>query len=93
MDHIDKNAEWPPLVARKIGAHHFQRWDNADSGGLGSRHVGKVLIDCKFRLAESQWGTLGTSNAPAGVIYIDLSFNQTKGHKLASASVQISLQE
>lgn len=93
MDCSDKNAQWPPLVARKIGPDRFQQWDNADSGSLGSRYVGKVLIDCKFRLAESQWGTLGTSNAPAGVIYIDLSFNQPKEHKLASATVQISLRE
>lgn len=93
MDRGDKNSDCPPLVARKIGARHFQRWDNADSGSLGSRYFGKVLIDCKFRFAESQWGTLGPSNAPAGVIYIDLSFNQPKTHRLASASIQISLHD
>ncbi|KAB5554770.1 hypothetical protein GE09DRAFT_1222243 [Coniochaeta sp. 2T2.1] len=93
MDLSNKNTDWPVLVARKIGAQSFRRWDNTELGSLGSRYLGKVLNDCKFRFGDSQRGILGTSKVPASVIYVDLTFHQPKGHRLASASVQISLQE
>lgn len=91
-DGADSSKRLPPLVSRKIGSR-YHPWNDNSLGSLGSRYVGKVLIDCKFRFAESRWGTLGALPTPAGIIYVDLSFNQPNKFILASASVQLSLKE
>lgn len=82
----------PPLVFRK-NKTQLEPWGGADHGSLGSLSVGRVHIDCKFRCSESHWGILGPSATPAGIIYVDLGFNQPNTFRLASATVRISLEE
>ncbi|KAM7200300.1 hypothetical protein V8F33_004018, partial [Rhypophila sp. PSN 637] len=80
----------PPRVARKAGKNII--WWPTDEGSLASRSIGKVNIDCRLRLSESKWGVLeGTQ--PAGILYVDLTFDQPARCRLSSATVLISLEE
>ncbi|EFX04050.1 hypothetical protein CMQ_978 [Grosmannia clavigera kw1407] len=81
-----------PSFARKTRSR-FCRWGKIEHGSLGSFSLGKVLIDCKLRCGECQWGTLGEPATPAGIIYVDLSFIQPEKYTLASASVCISFED
>jgi hypothetical protein len=81
-----------PFVARKYGPSSFERFDHLSAASLGSRELGKVLVDCRFRLSQSKWGTLGDDNNPAGILYMDLSFNQPKDCRLSSATVLVTLE-
>ncbi|BCR89970.1 uncharacterized protein ACHE_51168A [Aspergillus chevalieri] len=78
-----------PRFARKYGRsyHHFGQLSSAS---LGSRNLGKVRVDCRFRLSESQWGVLNQST-PAGVLYVDLNFDQPQDCRLKSATVLMTL--
>ncbi|KAL2010816.1 hypothetical protein VTN00DRAFT_3534 [Thermoascus crustaceus] len=82
----------PPRFARKYGPS-FQSFDNVDIASLCYREIGKVKVDCRFRLSKSQWGVLGDRRNPAGIIYMDLSFDQPKDCKLTSATVLVTLEE
>jgi hypothetical protein len=81
-----------PYLARKYGPATFERFDHLDVASIGSREIGKVLIDCKFRLSDSQWGTLGNAENPAGIIYMDLDFKQPQGCRLANATILVKLE-
>ncbi|KAJ6442077.1 hypothetical protein O9K51_05629 [Purpureocillium lavendulum] len=80
----------PPRVGRRSG--NSVLWWPVDEGCLGSRSIGKVNIDCRLRFSESRWGVLGDSR-PAGILYVDLTFDQPRHCKLSSATVLISLEE
>ncbi|KAM7190991.1 hypothetical protein V8F20_009529 [Naviculisporaceae sp. PSN 640] len=80
----------PPRVARKVGKTII--WWPTDEGSLASRSIGKVNIDCRLRLSESKWGVLEGSQ-PAGILYVDLTFDQPAHCRLSSATVLISLEE
>ncbi|KAK3313326.1 hypothetical protein B0H66DRAFT_565885 [Apodospora peruviana] len=80
----------PPRVARKTGKSVV--WWPTDEGSLASRSIGKVHIDCRLRLSESKWGLLDGSQ-PAGILYVDLSFDQPRSCRLSSATVLISLEQ
>lgn len=80
-----------PRFARRYGRsyHHFGQLSSAS---LGSRNLGKVRVDCRFRLSESQWGVLNQST-PAGVLYVDLNFDQPQDCRLKSATVLVTLEK
>lgn len=79
-----------PRLARKAGKSII--WWPTDDGSLASRSIGKVNIDCRLRLSESKWGLLEGSQ-PAGILYVDLTFDQPAHCRLSSATVLISLEE
>ncbi|OJJ80356.1 uncharacterized protein ASPGLDRAFT_51566 [Aspergillus glaucus CBS 516.65] len=80
-----------PRFARKYGRsyHHFGQLSSAS---LASRNLGKVRVDCRFRLSESQWGVLN-QYTPAGVLYVDLNFDQPQDCRLRSATVLVTLEK
>lgn len=82
----------PPRFARKYGPS-FQVFDSLDIASLCYREIGKVKVDCRFRLSKSKWGVLGDTKNPAGIIYMDLSFDQPKDCRLTSATVLVTLEE
>jgi hypothetical protein len=68
-------------------------WNSNDGSiGLGEREYGKITIDCKLRLSDAKWGVLDHSR-PAGVLYIDITFNQPAGWRLSSACIKITLDD
>jgi hypothetical protein len=77
-------------IARKFG-RSFERCDPLSPASIGNRDLGKVNIDCKFRLSESKWGVLGAAERSAGILYMDLTFDQPKDCKLSSATVLITV--
>lgn len=82
----------PPRLARKYG-RYFQQFDNFSMASLGHRGLGKVKVDCRFRLSKSKWGVLGETENPAGIIYMDLSFHQPKDYRLTNATVLVTLDD
>lgn len=79
---------------RKYGQYELSKLSYTDIASVGGKHIGSnVEINCRLRLDESRWGVLwnGTEKRPAGIIRMDLSFKQTKGYKLAWASVKVTL--
>lgn len=59
--------------------------------GRGS--IGKVEVDCRFLFKKSQWGIIGESRNPAGILYLDLDLRQPPDCKLESATVTVTLEE
>lgn len=80
---------------RKYGRCDYERFDHLSSSsacaGYGS--IGKVKVNCRFLFAESQWGILGPAGNPAGIIYMDLDFDQPPDCRLTSAKVLVTLEE
>ncbi|QKX55121.1 uncharacterized protein TRUGW13939_02213 [Talaromyces rugulosus] len=80
-----------PRFQRKYGRGY--RFLGEDLTNLGFREFGKVTVDCRFRQSEARWGVLGDRASPAGIIYMDLTFNQPNGCQLENATVSITLHE
>ncbi|KAF7865733.1 hypothetical protein EAF04_005899 [Stromatinia cepivora] len=80
-----------PLISRKYG-QHFVRLEAESAASLNCREFGKVTVDCRLCLSKSQWGVLGENERPAGIIYMDLNFNQPADCRLSSATVVITLE-
>ncbi|KAK4240710.1 hypothetical protein C8A03DRAFT_41819 [Achaetomium macrosporum] len=59
----------------------------------GRGTIGKVEIDCRFLFTQSQWGVMGESRNPAGIIYLDLDFSQPPDCRLDSATITVTLAE
>jgi hypothetical protein len=78
-------------MARKFG-RSFEPFDLLPIASLNYRELGKVKIDCQFRQSKSLWGVYGEDEQPAGIIYIDLKFDQPKGCRLSSATVLVTLE-
>jgi hypothetical protein len=57
----------------------------------GGGKIGKVEVDCRFIFTKSHWGVLGTSEHPAGIIYLDLDFRPPPDCRLESATVSVTL--
>lgn len=55
--------------------------------------IGKVGVDCRFLFRKSQWGTLGPAENAAGIIYMELDFDQPPDCTLESATIQLTLDE
>ncbi|KAJ5753973.1 uncharacterized protein N7511_008126 [Penicillium nucicola] len=81
-----------PAHSRRF-ARTYQELDNLDDASLCSRDLGKVHVDCQLRVSKSKWGYLGDETSPAGIVYMDLSFNQPYGCRLASATVLVTLED
>ncbi|KAI0002302.1 hypothetical protein F4779DRAFT_604025 [Xylariaceae sp. FL0662B] len=79
---------------RKYGRYDFDRFDHLVSqyASLGAASVGKIHVDCRFLFKKSKWGTLEAQH-PAGVIYLDLTFNQPSDCRLKNATVQVTLDD
>ncbi|RFU35426.1 hypothetical protein B7463_g892, partial [Scytalidium lignicola] len=77
-----------PVFARKFG-RSFQRLDSTAS--LCYHDLGKVKVDCRFRHSKSQWGVLDKEEFPAGILYMDLCFDQPQGYKLSKAIIRVTL--
>lgn len=82
----------PAQFARKFGPTYSQL-DNLANASLGSRDLGQVNVDCKFRLSNTRWGVLGAEKTPAGILYMDLVFDQPRDCQLRRADVEIVLEE
>lgn len=86
----------PELSYRRYGKYDFERFDNvaAQQASIGAATIGgKVNVDCRFLFSKSQWGVLHPAENPAGIIYLDLTFNQPSDHRLKSATVIVTLDE
>jgi hypothetical protein len=86
-----------PRKDRPYGRTDFHPLDVSSSSplSLGHKHIGKVVVDCKFLFTKSKWGTLGHGRyqKPAAILYMDLCFQQPKGFELDSAEVLITLDD
>ncbi|KAK1623593.1 hypothetical protein BDP81DRAFT_465232 [Colletotrichum phormii] len=60
---------------------------------LGSGTIVKVQVQCKYQWRKAQWGVLGPSRHPAGIVYIDITIKQPPGHTPSNATVLITLSE
>lgn len=83
-------SQQPRISARKFG-RSFECFDTLSSANVGNRELGKVKIDCRFRLSKSKWGVLGNAERSAGILYMDLCFDQPKDCRLSSATVLLTL--
>lgn len=65
---------------RKYGGYDFERFDNLSSShaSIGHRSFDKVNVNCRFLFKKSKWGVLGECKNPAGIVYLDLTFDQPK---------------
>jgi hypothetical protein len=81
-----------PVFARKFG-RTFDRLDALSAESLCYRELGKVNVDCKFRSSDSIWGVLGETKRPAGILYMDFTFDQPKNYRLSSAKILVTLQD
>jgi hypothetical protein len=79
------------VVVRKF-SHSNKSIDAYSEAILAYKEIGKVRVDCKFRLSDSLFGTLGHNAKPAGIVYMDLSFDQPSDCRLAKATVVITLE-
>ncbi|KAJ4387575.1 hypothetical protein N0V93_008170 [Gnomoniopsis smithogilvyi] len=80
---------------RKAGRYDYSRFDHiaSTSASVGYQFIGKVGVDCRFLFRQSKWGTLGPVDNPAGIIYMELNFDQPPDCTLDSATIQLTLDE
>ncbi|KAJ0106796.1 hypothetical protein J7T55_001320 [Diaporthe amygdali] len=80
---------------RKAGRYDYNRFDHiaSTSASVGYQSIGKVGVDCRFLFRKSQWGTLGPAENAAGIIYMELNFDQPPDCTLESATIQVTLDE
>jgi hypothetical protein len=72
-------AEW--RGERKFGQYEFSKFPSADIAFVGSKSIGKVEVNCRFRFDESKWGVLrsGDKIRAAGIIRMDLHSIKLRG--------------
>ncbi|KAI3393652.1 hypothetical protein diail_3832 [Diaporthe ilicicola] len=93
------NIEHPVLKGeiwdRKAGRYDFSRFDHITSTSkrVAYKSIGDVGVDCRFHFKDSHWGTLGKSKNDAGIIHMEINFNQPPGHKLEWARIQLTLDD
>lgn len=84
-------AQWN----RQFGRYDFQRFSDLpiNDTSMGHKLIDKVRVDCSFLFHESKFGVLriGGRTWPAGIIRMDINFNQPRGCKITWATVQVSL--
>ncbi|KAF3764094.1 hypothetical protein M406DRAFT_259002, partial [Cryphonectria parasitica EP155] len=66
---------------------------SSNHASIGSRTLGKMVIDCEFLFKKSLWGVLGDKEYPAGIIYLNLNFGPPKGCRVKSATITITLDD
>lgn len=93
---IDDNR-YPELwvMRRRYGPVGFDRFDNvlSEHASIGDASIGKVKVDCKFLFEKSLWGVMTRAQNPAGIVYLDLNFQQPRDHRLKAATVTVRLDE
>lgn len=84
-----------PRMNRKYGRYNFERFDHLSPlhANVGHSTFDKVNVDFQFLFKKSRWGVLGECKNPAGIIYLDLTFDQPKGSQLHSATVLVTLDD
>ena len=82
-----------PILKRRFGYHDSEWIDHLPSrqASVGSHNLGHVKIDCRLRCDRSQWGVIGQTPAPAGIIYLDLNFHQPANSRLKHATIIVTL--
>ncbi|OJJ42103.1 hypothetical protein ASPZODRAFT_137492 [Penicilliopsis zonata CBS 506.65] len=80
-----------PRFSRQYGRRYHSLDQAASIASLGERRLGKVRVDCKLRMSQAQWGTLNATETPAGILYMDLTFDQPVDCKLRRATVLVTL--
>lgn len=96
---MTRSSEHPVLKGevwdRKAGRYDFRRFDHISSTSkrVGCKSIGEVGVDCRFHFKDSHWGTLGNNKNDAGIIHMEINFNQPPGHKLEWARIQLTLDE
>jgi len=80
---------------QKYGRYDFERFDHLSSSlaNIGYNNFHKVNVNCRFLFKKSRWGVLGENKNPAGIIYLDLTFDQPKDCQLHSATVIVTLDD
>lgn len=83
-----------PRLSRKYGRWDFDRFDDVapDVASAGGAYLGKSHVDCRFLFRKSKWGMLGAQDS-AGIIYLDLTFDQPSHCRLRSATVKVTLDD
>ncbi|KAL2673835.1 hypothetical protein Neosp_012279 [[Neocosmospora] mangrovei] len=93
----DRQQPRPALLSarRRFGrCEPFRRFDHvASHASVATFSIGTMTVDCQFLFEKSQWGVLGKSRFPAGIIYMDLNFGPPQGCKVKSATVTVTLDE
>ncbi|TLD32699.1 hypothetical protein PspLS_01660 [Pyricularia sp. CBS 133598] len=86
-----------PIEMRSYGQNDYHRFEAEALRGshlsVGSKRLGKVDVDCKYRYQKTQVGVMGQDKKPAGIIYMDITFHQPHGYWLQSAVVYITIGE
>lgn len=94
---MDGVATRPALwtkVSSRYGRCDYERFDNISSSHrVGHGMIGNIAVDCRFLFTKSQWGTIGNNMNPAGIVYLDLDFDQPADTRLRSATVLVTLKE
>lgn len=93
---MEEQSAQPVLMSKvrsRYGRCDYQRFDNLASSHVraGKGKIGKIEVDCRFAFTKSQWGVIGKSEHPAGIIYLDLDFRQPSDCKLETATVSVTL--
>ncbi|EXF83330.1 hypothetical protein CFIO01_07419 [Colletotrichum fioriniae PJ7] len=93
----EQQALRPELHIRRYGRKDYERFDQDAARGsylcVGNGAIGKVQIECKYHWKRAQWGVLGSTRNPAGIVYLDISIKQPPGHTLRDARVLVTLAE
>ncbi|GJP93504.1 hypothetical protein CBS147320_4518 [Aspergillus niger] len=61
------------------------------SASLGDLKLGRIRVDCCFRISKTQWGKLRGQDA--GLMYLDLTFHQPTDCKLSQATITMNFHE
>jgi hypothetical protein len=92
MRHGPVTPQSRPVVSRKFGGFEYETLGHLPAASLGRKELGKVEIDCRFRLSKSKWGVIGPYENLATIVYMDLKFDQPKDCRLAKATVTVTLE-
>ncbi|TWU75843.1 hypothetical protein ED733_005181 [Metarhizium rileyi] len=79
----------PQLSIKSYGRTDFERFDQETRGKqlfVGSGSIGKVKVNCKYHWKKARWGVIGDDSRAAGIVYMDVNFNQPHGYCLETAS-------
>lgn len=79
-------------VPRRYGST-FNSFDQLVNASACAQKMSKVDIDCRFRHSQTKWGVLGRTQNQAGILYMDITFAQSKDCRLSSATVWMSLED
>ncbi|KAL1970659.1 hypothetical protein VTN77DRAFT_4303 [Rasamsonia byssochlamydoides] len=77
-----------PFLLPAKSSKYVEFCEGKSSASLAHHKIGSVRVDCCFLLSKTRWDRLDEKNA--GLIYLDLTFHQPEGCKLASATITLS---